>query len=110
MWFKWIGSIKVLFFYYSNGKLMAIGDRIGLPDDVSVGYIIGMNHALYFWNNLEFTALYGCNYIIINYVFNFVEHLLKIQLTRVEQFHSHLEPMRLIKKDQFSEQVIRKHK
>jgi fringe protein len=56
-----------------NGKLMAIGDRIGLPDDVSVGYVI--------------------------------EHLLKIQLTIVEQFHSHLEPMKLIKKDQFSEQL-----
>lgn len=56
-----------------NGKLMAIGDRIGLPDDVSVGYVI--------------------------------EHLLKIQLTRVEQFHSHLEPMRLIKKDLFNEQL-----
>lgn len=39
-------------------------------------------------------------------VFVFTEHLLKIQLTRVERFHSHLEPMRLIKKDLFSEQVI----
>ncbi|XP_050439548.1 fringe glycosyltransferase [Adelges cooleyi] len=56
-----------------NGKLMAIGDRIGLPDDVSVGYVI--------------------------------EHLLKIPLTRVEQFHSHLEPMRLIKKEMFGEQL-----
>lgn len=32
---------------HRNGKLMAIGDRIGLPDDVSVGYVIGMNHILY---------------------------------------------------------------
>ncbi|XP_050526409.1 fringe glycosyltransferase isoform X2 [Daktulosphaira vitifoliae] len=55
-----------------NGRLMAIGDRIGLPDDVSVGYVI--------------------------------EHLLKIHLTRIEQFHSHLEPMRLIKKEIFAEQ------
>lgn len=38
----------------------------------------------------------------------FLEHLLRIQLTRVEQFHSHLEPMRLIKKDLFNEQVIKK--
>jgi len=45
--------------------------------------------------------------IIINDVLFFVEHLLKIQLTRVEQFHSHLEPMRLIKKDLFNEQVIK---
>jgi len=44
---------------------------------------------------------------IINDVLYFAEHLLKIQLTRVEQFHSHLEPMRLIKKDLFNEQVIK---
>jgi len=30
------------FIYHRNGKLMAIGDRIGLPDDVSVGYVIGI--------------------------------------------------------------------
>jgi len=31
-----------LIFCHRNGKLMAIGDRIGLPDDVSVGYVIGV--------------------------------------------------------------------
>lgn len=44
-------SLNLSFFFYvsyfrypffcRNGKLMAIGDRIGLPDDVSVGYVIG---------------------------------------------------------------------
>lgn len=51
-----------------------MGDRIRLPDDVTMGYII--------------------------------EYLLKKQLTVVEQFHSHLEPMKFLNKDTFAEQVI----
>lgn len=98
---------------------MAIGDHIGLPDDVSVGFVIGMYIAscaqTYFTFVLLYFAVFCIVYImiyiytygrIIENVFIFIEHLLKIQLTRVEQFHSHLEPMRLIKKDLFSEQVI----
>ena len=34
-----------------------------------------------------------------------IEHLLKKQLTVVEQFHSHLEPMKFLNKDTFDEQV-----
>jgi len=59
---------------YSGGKFITIGDRIRLPDDVTMGYII--------------------------------EYLLKKQLTVVEQFHSHLEPMKFLNKDTFHEQVI----
>ncbi|XP_076243485.1 fringe glycosyltransferase [Calliopsis andreniformis] len=56
-----------------GGKFITVGDRIRLPDDVTMGYII--------------------------------EYLLKKQLTVVEQFHSHLEPMKFLNKDTFSEQV-----
>lgn len=80
---------------------MAIGDRIGLPDDVSVGYIIGINEIYVLNFSIHVTIL------LINNVIICAENLLKIKLTRVEQFHSHLEPMRLIKKDLFSEQVIK---
>ena len=34
-----------------------------------------------------------------------IEYLLKKQLTVVEQFHSHLEPMKFLNKDTFAEQV-----
>ncbi|XP_012282368.1 fringe glycosyltransferase isoform X2 [Orussus abietinus] len=56
-----------------GGKFITVGNRIRLPDDVTMGYI--------------------------------VEHLLKKQLTVVEQFHSHLELMRFLNKDTFHEQV-----
>lgn len=55
------------------GRFMTIGDRIGLPDDVTMGYII--------------------------------EHLLKVPLTVIETFHSHLEPMDILPKETFKEQV-----
>lgn len=54
-------------------KFVSIGDQIGLPDDVTMGYII--------------------------------EHLLKVSLTVIETFHSHLEPMEFLRKDTFTEQV-----
>ncbi|XP_057325172.1 fringe glycosyltransferase [Microplitis mediator] len=56
-----------------GGKFITVGDRIRLPDDVTMGYII--------------------------------EHLLKKQLTVVEQFHSHLEPMKFLNNDTFHEQI-----
>ena len=34
-----------------------------------------------------------------------IEYLLKKQLTVVEQFHSHLEPMKFLNRDTFAEQV-----
>lgn len=56
-----------------NGKFMKIGDNIGLPDDVTFGYII--------------------------------EYLLKVPMTVIDGFHSHLEPMENIPKDTFRDQV-----
>ncbi|XP_058797189.1 fringe glycosyltransferase isoform X2 [Phymastichus coffea] len=56
-----------------GGKFITVGDRIRLPDDVTMGYII--------------------------------EHLLKKQLTVVEQFHSHLEILKFLNKDTFHDQV-----
>ncbi|XP_014205233.1 fringe glycosyltransferase isoform X2 [Copidosoma floridanum] len=56
-----------------GGKFITVGDRIRLPDDVTMGYII--------------------------------EHLLKKQLTVVEQFHSHLEILKFLNKDTLHEQV-----
>ncbi|XP_048505028.1 fringe glycosyltransferase [Athalia rosae] len=57
----------------SGGKFISIGDKIRLPDDVTMGYII--------------------------------EHLLKKPLTVVEQFHSHLEPMKFLHKETFQDQI-----
>jgi len=57
----------------SDGKFISIGEKIRLPDDVTIGYI--------------------------------VEYLLANKLTVVEQFHSHLEPMKFLKLDTLSDQV-----
>ncbi|GAB6029227.1 hypothetical protein CHUAL_004995 [Chamberlinius hualienensis] len=57
----------------SNGKFISIGDKIRLPDDVTVGYII--------------------------------EHLLNVNLTVIKEFHSHLEHMKFINPESFSDQI-----
>ncbi|XP_077291970.1 fringe glycosyltransferase [Arctopsyche grandis] len=57
----------------SGGKFISIGDKIKLPDDVTMGYII--------------------------------EHLLGKPLTVVEQFHSHLESMKFLRRDTLHDQV-----
>lgn len=56
-----------------GGKFISIGERIRLPDDVTMGYII--------------------------------EHLLGGKLTVADNFHSHLEPMKFLKKESLSDQV-----
>ncbi|XP_011496877.1 PREDICTED: fringe glycosyltransferase isoform X1 [Ceratosolen solmsi marchali] len=56
-----------------GGKFITVGDRIRLPDDVTMGYII--------------------------------EHMLKKQLTVIDQFHSHLEILKFLNKDTFHDQV-----
>ena len=43
-----------------GGKFESVGDKIRLPDDVTMGYVI--------------------------------EHVLKVPMTVVNQFHSHMEP------------------
>ena len=48
----------------SGGKFISLGEKIRLPDDVTIGYII--------------------------------EYMLGKNLTVVEQFHSHLEPMKYL--------------
>ncbi|XP_067013198.2 fringe glycosyltransferase [Anabrus simplex] len=57
----------------SGGKFISIGEKIRLPDDVTMGYII--------------------------------EHLLRKPLTVIDQFHSHLEPMKFLQQDAFHEQI-----
>lgn len=54
-------------------RFESIADRIGLPDDVTMGYII--------------------------------EHLLKVPLTVIDTFHSHLEPMEFLRSDTFKDQI-----
>lgn len=56
-----------------GGKFISVGEKIRLPDDVTMGYII--------------------------------EHLLRKKLTIVEEFHSHLEPMRFISLDNLDNQI-----
>lgn len=57
----------------SGGKFISIGEKIRLPDDVTMGYII--------------------------------EHLLRKPLTVIDQFHSHLEPMKFLRQDTFHDQI-----
>lgn len=57
----------------SGGKFITIGEKIRLPDDVTIGYII--------------------------------EHMLASNLTVIEQFHSHLEPMKFINANSLADQV-----
>jgi len=57
----------------SGGKFISIGDKIRLPDDVTMGYV--------------------------------VEHMLRKQLTVIDKFHSHLEPMKFLKHSQLSDQI-----
>ncbi|KAK6625091.1 hypothetical protein RUM43_005382 [Polyplax serrata] len=56
-----------------GGKFISVGEKIRLPDDVTMGYII--------------------------------EHLLRKNLTVVEQFHSHLEPMKFLRRDTLRDQI-----
>ncbi|XP_031351150.1 fringe glycosyltransferase-like [Photinus pyralis] len=56
-----------------GGQFMRTGEKIRLPDDVTMGYII--------------------------------EHLLKKPLTVVNQFHSHLEPMKFIRRELLKDQI-----
>lgn len=57
----------------SGGKFISVGEKIRLPDDVTMGYII--------------------------------EHLLRKPLTVVDQFHSHLEPMKFLRRDSLHDQI-----
>lgn len=57
----------------SGGKFISIGEKIRLPDDVTMGYII--------------------------------EHLLRKPLTVIDQFHSHLEPMKFLRQETFQDQI-----
>ncbi|KAI1301577.1 Fringe glycosyltransferase [Halotydeus destructor] len=57
----------------SGGKFITIGEKIRLPDDVAIGYVI--------------------------------EKMLGKNLTVIEQFHSHLEPMKAISPSTFAEQI-----
>ncbi|GLV41719.1 fringe [Carabus blaptoides fortunei] len=57
----------------SAGKFISTGEKIRLPDDVTMGYII--------------------------------EHKLKKPLTVVDQFHSHLEPMKFLRRDTLYDQI-----
>ncbi|XP_015782113.1 fringe glycosyltransferase [Tetranychus urticae] len=59
--------------FASKGKFMQMGEKIRLPDDVTIGYII--------------------------------EHLLSINLTVVDTFHSHLEPMNLFPSKTLKDQI-----
>ena len=48
-----------------GGKFESVGDRMRLPDDVTMGYVI--------------------------------DHLVKVRMTVVDEFHSHLEPLRFVR-------------
>jgi len=77
-----------------GGKFISIGDKIRFPDDVTMGFIIGEF-------NLE--TIKDPESILPLSIFT--EHLLKVPLTVVDNFHSHLEPMEFIRQDTFQDQV-----
>ncbi|ROT75314.1 fringe, partial [Penaeus vannamei] len=55
-----------------GGKFVSVGDKIRLPDDVTIGYV--------------------------------VEHVLRRKLTVLDEFHSHLESMKLLNTDNLASQ------
>lgn len=57
----------------AGGNFISVGEKIRLPDDVTIGYII--------------------------------EYMLRKPLTVIEQFHSHLEPMKHISESRMNEQI-----
>ncbi|XP_076324697.1 fringe glycosyltransferase-like isoform X3 [Tachypleus tridentatus] len=59
--------------FASGGKFISVSEKIRLPDDVTMGYII--------------------------------EFLLKKKLTVVDEFHSHLEPMKIMKSENYQDQI-----
>lgn len=77
-----------------GGKFISIGDKIRFPDDVTMGFIIG--------EFVRSAPKWPWTYI---YIILYTEHLLKVPLTVVDNFHSHLEPMEFIRQDTFQDQV-----
>lgn len=80
----------------ASGKFVAIGDKIRFPDDVTMGFLIGK-------------LVQHCSHIATNanaFCFFFsTEHILKVPLTVIDAFHSHLEPMEFIRPETFHDQV-----
>lgn len=81
-----------------NEKLMTISDRIGFPDDVSIGFIIGMAKTATY-------ATFILSIDVITCVFCNAEYLLKVPLTVIDEFHSHLEQLDQIPVQTFRKQV-----
>ncbi|KAH8302763.1 hypothetical protein KR044_010647 [Drosophila immigrans] len=82
-----------------GGKFISIGDKIRFPDDVTMGFIIGE------WTLPRSQPKSNLFNLCILFSFDFAEHLLKVPLTVVDNFHSHLEPMEVIRSDTFQDQV-----
>ena len=57
-----------------GGKFESIGDKIRLPDDVTMGYV--------------------------------AEHLLKVPMTVMQEFHSHMEPHKALSDDRLLAEAI----
>lgn len=97
-----------------NEKLITISDRIRFPDDVSIGFIIGklnihrcLNLRIFGHWNFSFENKQNQKQTN-NAIYNFaliIEYLLRVPLTVVEEFHSHLEPLDQIHSRSFSKQV-----
>lgn len=85
-----------------NDKLMTISDRIGFPDDVTIGFIIGEYFADEIPNNTSCRTI--INLITFVSLIN-SEYLLKVPLTVIDEFHSHLEPLDQIPSQTFHKQV-----
>ena len=59
--------------FITGGKFIRLGEKIRLPDDVTLGYLI--------------------------------DYVVRVPLTVVEEFHSHLEPLKFIKSDAIHQQI-----
>lgn len=75
----------------ADGKFMSIGETIRLPDDVTIGYVIGKSALA----RLCFCKSHS----------HFTEHLLQVPLTNVDRFHSHLEPLHVLDGDILNKDV-----
>lgn len=122
-------KLKEILFSYRGGKFISVGEKIRLPDDVTMGYIIGMRffflalgvnveslNFVWGFNNVVqsafclaalTTAIHGTfPFTQFHFFFFFSEHLLRKPLTVVDHFHSHLEPMKFLNRNTLKDQVI----
>ena len=102
-----------------GGRLQSRCDQIRLPDDCTIGYIISKLMLLANFHSLSFetlcktglkTRFFPCIPVFVKieelvHSAFLSDYLLKVQLTKISTFHSHLEGLWLLKEKKLTEHV-----